>query len=114
MPVNWMLDGQAHVYSVYKHTSFRVHGKKQNEIPDRDTGKKKKKKTKYRFDSWPVCDCTFVPAIDSGLFFPGSKPTCDFLTPLHYSYTESDIKNVSCFAHVGKSLISPFGANNGT
>lgn len=41
MPVNWMLDGQAHVYSVYKHTSSRVQGKKQNEIPDRDTRKKK-------------------------------------------------------------------------
>lgn len=43
MPVNWMLDGQAHVYSVYKHTSFQVQGKKQNEIPDRDTRKKKTK-----------------------------------------------------------------------
>lgn len=113
MPVNWMLDGQAHVYSVYKHTSFQVQGKKQNEIPDRDT--RKQKKPKYRFYSWPVCDCTFVPAIDSGLFFPGSKPTCDFLTPLHYTAEKKcDIKNVSCFAHFGKSLISPFGANNGT
>ena len=49
MPVNWMLDGQAHVYSVYKHTSFQVQGKKQNEIPDQDTGKKKTKKNEISF-----------------------------------------------------------------
>lgn len=42
-----MLDGQAHAYSVYKHTSFRVQGKKQNGIPDRDTRKKKKNEKSF-------------------------------------------------------------------
>lgn len=107
-----MLDGQAHVYSVYKHTSSRVQGKKQNEIPDRDTRKKKRNSvsTRDRFVTAP----SFRPLIPL-YFFPGSKPTCDFLTPLHYTAEKKcDIKNVSCFAHFGKSLISPFGANNGT
>ena len=107
-----MLDGQAHVYSVYKHTSSRVQGKKQNEIPDRDTRKKKRNSvsTRDRFVTAP----SFRPLIPV-CFFPGSKPTCDFLTPLHYTAEKKcDIKNVSCFAHFGKSLISPFGANNGT
>lgn len=107
-----MLDGQAHVYSVYKHTSSRVQGKKQNEIPDRDTRKKKRNSvsTRDRFVTAP----SFRPLIPV-YFFPGSKPTCDFLTPLHYTVEKKcDIKNVSCFAHFGKSLISPFGANNGT
>ena len=107
-----MLDGQAHVYSVYKHTSSRVQGKKQNEIPDRDTRKKKRKSvsTRDRFVTAP----SYRPLIPV-YFFPGSKPTCDFLTPLHYTAEKKcDIKNVSCFAHFGKSLISPFGANNGT
>lgn len=107
-----MLDGQAHVYSVYKHTSSRVQRKKQNEIPDRDTRKKKRKSvsTRDRFVTAP----SFRPLIPV-YFFPGSKPTCDFLTPLHYTAEKKcDIKNVSCFAHFGKSLISPFGANNGT
>lgn len=107
-----MLDGQAHVYSVYKHTSSRVQGKKQNEIPDRDTRKKKRNSvsTRDRFVTAP----SFRPLIPV-YFFPGSKPTCDFLTPLHYTAEKKcDIKNVSCFAHFGKSLISPFGANNGT
>ena len=107
-----MLDGQAHVYSVYKHTSSRVQGKKQNEIPDRDTRKKKRNSvsTRDRFVTAP----SFRPLIPL-YFFPGSKPTCDFLTPLHYTAEKKcDIKNVSCFAHFGKSLISPFEANNGT
>lgn len=107
-----MLDGQAHVYSVYKHTSSRVQGKKQNEIPDRDTRKEKRNSvsTRDRFVTAP----SFRPLIPL-YFFPGSKPTCDFLTPLHYTAEKQcDIKNVSCFAHFGKSLISPFGANNGT
>ena len=107
-----MLDGQAHVYSVYKHTSSRVQGKKQNEIPDRDTRKKKRNSvsTRDRFVTAP----SFRPLIPL-YFFPGSKPTCDFLTPLHYTAEKKcDIKNVWCFAHFGKSLISPFGANNGT
>ena len=107
-----MLDGQAHVYSVYKHTSSRVQGKKQNEIPDRDTRKEKRNSvsTRDRFVTAP----SFRPLIPV-YFFPGSKPTCDFLTPLHYTAEKKcDIKNVSCFAHFGKSLISPFGANNGT
>lgn len=107
-----MLDGQAHVYSVYKHTSSRVQGKKQNEIPDPDTRKKKRNSvsTRDRFVTAP----SFRPLIPV-YFFPGSKPTCDFLTPLHYTAEKKcDIKNVSCFAHFGKSLISPFGANNGT
>lgn len=107
-----MLDGQAHVYSVYKHTSSRVQGKKQNEIPDRDTRKEKRNSvsTRDRFVTAP----SFRPLIPL-YFFPGSKPTCDFLTPLHYTAEKKcDIKNVSCFAHFGKSLISPFGANNGT
>ena len=107
-----MLDGQALVYSVYKHTSSRVQGKKQNEIPDRDTRKKKRNSvsTRDRFVTAP----SFRPLIPV-YFFPGSKPTCDFLTPLHYTAEKKcDIKNVSCFAHFGKSLISPFGANNGT
>lgn len=77
-----MLDGQAHVYSVYKHTSSRVQGKKQNEIPDRDTRKKKRNSvsTRDRFVTAP----SFRPLIPV-YFFPGSKPTCDFLTPLHYT-----------------------------
>ena len=107
-----MLDGQAHVYSVYKHTSSRVQGKKQNEIPDRDTRKEKRNSvsTRDRFVTAP----SFRPLIPL-YFFPGSKPTCDFLTPLHYTAEKKcDIKNVSCFAHFGKSLISPFGTNNGT
>lgn len=107
-----MLDGQAHVYGVYKHTSSRVQGKKQNEIPDRDTRKEKRNSvsTRDRFVTAP----SFRPLIPL-YFFPGSKPTCDFLTPLHYTAEKKcDIKNVSCFAHFGKSLISPFGANNGT
>ena len=107
-----MLDGQAHVYSVYKHTSSRVQGKKQNEIPDRDTRKEKRNSvsTRDRFVTAP----SFRPLIPV-YFFPGSKPTCDFLTPLRYTAEKKcDIKNVSCFAHFGKSLISPFGANNGT
>ena len=107
-----MLDGQAHVYSVYKHTSSGVQRKKQNEIPDRDTRKKKRNSvsTRDRFVTAP----SFRPLIPV-YFFPGSKPTCDFLTPLHYTAEKKcDIKNVSCFAHFGKSLISPFGANNGT
>lgn len=82
MPVNWMLDGQAHVYSVYKHTSSRVQGKKQNEIPDRDTRKKKRKSVSTR-DGF-VTAPSFRPLIPV-YFFPGSKPTCDFLTPLHYT-----------------------------
>lgn len=107
-----MLDGQAHVYSVYKHTSSRVQGKKQNEIPDRDTRKEKRNSvsTRDRFVTAPSFR-SLIPLY----FFPGSKPTCDFLTPLHYTAEKKcDIKNVSCFAHFGKSLISPFGANNGT
>lgn len=79
------------------------------------TGTLEKKKrnsvsTRDRFVTAP----SFRPLIPV-YFFPGSKPTCDFLTPLHYTAEKKcDIKNVSCFAHFGKSLISPFGANNGT
>ena len=76
MPVNWMLDGQAHVYSVYKHTSFRVQGKKQNEIPDRDTRKKKKRNivsTRDRFVTAP----SFRPLIPV-YFFRDRNPRATF------------------------------------
>ena len=78
---------------------LKLEKKKRNSVSTRD-----------RFVTAP----SFRPLIPV-YFFPGSKPTCDFLTPLHYTAEKKcDIKNVSCFAHFGKSLISPFGANNGT
>ena len=70
-----MPDGQAHVYSVYKHTSSRVQGKKQNEIPDRDTRKKKRNSvsTRDRFVTTP----SFRPLIPV-YFFRDRNPRATF------------------------------------
>ena len=70
-----MLDGQAHVYSVYKHTSSRVQRKKQNEIPDRDTRKKKRNSvsTRDRFVTAP----SFRPLIPVN-FFRDRNPRATF------------------------------------